>query len=184
MSNHTRTTATTDNVEILYHRVERLRDRFPEWDTLSHGERAARARRLDPDSRASTHNVTLRQYHEAVIDTLADPDVDVDVTHLALGDDDFEPAVSDTSLGNELFRTPITDVVNNGDEILASTFLGSGQANGNSYFEAALVSEAGGEDLFINRLLLDDPENRLDPKTDDVTATINITISQRDASEV
>ena len=178
------TTTTVDNVEVLYHDVADLKAQYPNWTDLTDAEKATRARTTEPAARASTHNVTLRQYHEVVVDALDGQDVDLGVTHLALGDDDFAPAVSNTALGNELFRTTVTDIVNRGEELLASTFLSADQANGNSYFEAALVSETGGEDLFINRLLLEDPENRLDPKTDETTATVNITISQLDESEV
>lgn len=185
-ADQTHVAASIDNVEVLIHAVEDLRAQIPDWDELTRREKLQRSRDVEPVRRWETHNVTLEQYHEEIIRGL-DPAVenDLEISHLALGNGDSAPSVGDDGLENELFRTTITDIVNRDTEILASTFLTSSMANGDSYYEGAIVGErAEGSDLFVNRLLLDDPEGRLDPKTSQNTATVNITIGQEDQSEV
>ena len=138
------------------------------------------ARDAEPIAELTEHNVTRAAYHEAVVGLLGGESTDLEVDSLALGDDDSDTVADDVVLGNETFRTSLTDSIVDGQSFTASVFLDSTEANGESYFEAALVAETGSGDIPINRVVFDDPEGRLDPKTNEATATIEIEITQQD----
>ena len=91
--------------------------------------------------------------------------------------DGFDLSHSPTSL--EVTVEPGEAFVD-GQSFTATVFLDSTEGNGASYFEAALVAETDSGDIPINRVVFDDPEGRLDPKTNDATATIEIEITQQD----
>ena len=138
------------------------------------------ARDAEPIAELTEHNVTRPAYHEAVVGLLGGESTDLEVDSLALGDDDSGTVADGVVLGNEIFRTSLTDSIIDGQSFTASVFLDSTEGNGASYFEAALVAETGSGDIPINRVVFDDPEGRLDPKTNDATATIEIEITQQD----
>jgi hypothetical protein len=130
-----------------------------------------------------THNTTRASYHEAVIGGLAGvvPDLEADV--LALGDSTADTStLSDSaSVGNETFRTSVTDTSYDGQSFTASVFLDSTEGNGQTFEEAALVAEqSDGSDLPLNRFLIDDPGGLLSPKSENETVTIDIEITQED----
>jgi len=129
-----------------------------------------------------THNVTRAAYHEAVVGNLAGSSSDLTVDKLALGDSTTATGnlAKTAVLGNETFRTTVTDGFADGQEFVASTFIGSAEGNGKTYEEAALVAETGGGDTPVNRFLIDDPGGLLAPKTNSETVTIDITITQQD----
>lgn len=164
----TTTAVTTDNVRVrLYDAAE-----APTLDA---------ARDAEPVAELTEHNTTRPAYHEAIIAALGGGATDLEVDVLALGGDDSGSVADGAALGNESFRTSLTDSVVDGQSFTATVFLDSTEANGSSYFEAALVAETGSGDIPINRVVFDDPEGRLDPKTNDATATIEIEITQQDA---
>jgi len=180
------TTDLVDNVEVGLYETDRLRDEIPEWDELSETEKLERLRDEDPETEISSHNVTTDDYR-AHLARLANPDVDEAPevgSHLAFGDDATAPATSDSSLKNEVYRTEVTDP-NAGDDpqtFSTITLLSSDEAVGDSLLEAALVDDATG--LHLNRVLLSDPENRLDPKTQDYAVTVQVDIIYSDATQV
>lgn len=139
------------------------------------------ARAADPKREYHAHNTTRASYHEAVISLLNGGGDDIAADVLVLGDDDSDTAqIADGNpLGNEIFRTSITDPRQDGQTFRTTTFIDSTEANGQSYFEAALVAETGSGDLGINRITLADP--LLDPKQEGETVTIDIDITQEDA---
>jgi len=164
----TTTAVTTDNVRVrIYDAAE-----APTPDA---------ARDAEPVAELTEHNTTRPSYHETVVGLLAGSGADLTADSLALGDDDSGSVVDGAVLGNETFRTSLTDSVVDGQSFTATVFLDSTEANGSSYFEAALVAETGSGDIPINRVVFDDPEGRLDPKRNDATATIEIEITQQDA---
>lgn len=139
------------------------------------------AQDAEPIAETSEHNTTRPAYHTAIIDGLEGTSIDLQVDSLALGDDNSTSIADGNTLGNELFRTAITDKIRDGQSVKFVIFLDSTEGNGNSYYEAALVAEqSDGSDLPINRTVFDDPEGRLDPKTNEVTAIIEVTITQQD----
>ena len=143
---------------------------------------AEAAAEADPIGEYHTHNATRRQYHESIIDALGGASVDLEVDSLALGDDDRdtgEIAAGDV-LGNETFRTDVTDPITSGQTFRASTFLDSTEGNDQTFREAALVAETASGDVGINRVVIDDPGGLLDPKSASETVTIDIDIKQED----
>lgn len=144
---------------------------------------AEAAERADPQREYRTHNTTRVAYHKEIIDGLVGsttPDIEAD--KLVLGDStaDTDTLAETAVLGNETFRTSITDTVDNGQTFQASIFIDSTEGVGQTFEEAALVAETGSGDLPINRFLIDDPGGLLDPKSGDETVTIDIDITQED----
>jgi hypothetical protein len=145
---------------------------------------AAADSQASPKAVYETHNVTRGTYHEEIVGALDGTAPDLTVDALALGDatTDTSNIAAGSALGNELFRTTPTDTFTDGQTFVASIFLDSTEANGNSYEEAALISEqSNGTDLPINRFLISDPGGLLDPKSPNETVTIDIEITQQDA---
>jgi len=142
------------------------------------------ARRATPLREWRRHNTTRAAYHEAVVSALAGTAPDLEVDALALGDAETDTSELATmaAVGNETFRTSVTDARPSGQTFRATIFLDSTEANGQTYREAALVAEqADGSDLPINHVIIDDPGGLLDPKSAGETVTIDIDISQQDA---
>jgi hypothetical protein len=131
-----------------------------------------------------THNVTRDIYHVSVVSQLNGTNTDLTADKLALGDSTADVSALGTrqALGNETFRTSITDGFRDGQTFTASTFLDSSEGNGQTFREAALVAESSsGTDTPINRFLVNDPGGLLDPKSSNETVTIDIEIRQEDA---
>jgi hypothetical protein len=99
------------------------------------------------ETRCITKGETSRtdSLHEYFVDNL-DPDntnteANVSAGFLGLGTDAGSgTATSDTDLNNRTFEEPVTDVADNGKELLASTFLDSTEGNGNDFDELGLFS--------------------------------------------
>jgi hypothetical protein len=129
-----------------------------------------------------THNTTRDVYHEEVVRALNGVNPDLTVDALALGDSTLATAdVPDNDpLGNETFRTTVTDTSVNGQTFTAATFLDSTEGNTQTFNEAALVCERASGDLPINRFKIDDSGGLLDPKSSGETVTIDIRITQQD----
>lgn len=172
MSTHSDTpSATETNVTVRVYDAE-------EAPTLD----AARA--ATPTDVWRDHNTTRGAFHEGVVSALAGTAADLEVDALALGDS--TTATSDlaagAAVGNETFRTTVTDARPSGQTFRATIFIDSTEANGQTYREAALVAEqSDGSDLPINHVIIDDPGGLLDPKSSGETVTIDIDITQEDA---
>lgn len=116
-----------------------------EWDELSAKEKLEATRGLEPEEEHTDYNTTVDGMHEYfAINLNPDETLEEDVTHLAVGDDDTSPATSNDELNNEVFRKEVTDHSQNGNELLASTFIESDEANGETLREVGLF--AGGEE--------------------------------------
>lgn len=142
----------------------------------------AAAEDAEPLREYRLHNTTRAAYHEAVVGNLAGSSSDLTVDKLALGDSTSATGTlaKTAVLGNETFRTTVTDGFADGQDFVASTFISSSQGNGQTYEEAALVAETGSGDTPVNRFLIDDPGGLLAPKTSDETVTFDVTITQQD----
>lgn len=140
------------------------------------------ARASEPRREYATHNATRSQYHETKIAALNGTTVDTGIDAVALGDDATPVGnIGSSILGNETLRIGTVDLSVSGQTITASAFVDSTQGNGQTFEEAAVVAERPGGDLGINRFLLDDPGGLLDPKDQNETVTIDITITEQDA---
>jgi hypothetical protein len=123
-----------------------------------------------------TTNTTVDGLHEYIVGNL-DPTqaVDLNVTHLAVGNDDTAPTTSDTTLTNEVHRTEITDIIDNGNDFTTSTFLDSSEANGYTLNEVGLFTDDGTADnLMVNHALITSIE-----KDSTKTATIDVELQFR-----
>jgi hypothetical protein len=145
---------------------------------------AAAAAESYPKETYKTHNTTRGAYHETIVEGLngTTPELTVDAFALGGSATDTSSIAPGSALGNELFRTTPTDTFTDGQTFVASIFLDSTEANGDSYEEAALIAEqSNGSDLPINRFLISDPGGLLDPKSPNETVTIDIELTQQDA---
>lgn len=137
--------ALTGRIDRKTHLVEDLKEQYPEWDTLSKEEKKAASRNVTPADTESVYNVTTDALHQYFVDNL-DPDntnaeANVTASHLALGTNGGAGTnVSDTDLNNRTYSESVTDVADNGKDLLASTFLDSTEGNGNDFDELGLFS--------------------------------------------
>lgn len=163
-----------DNVRISLHDVGDLRERFPDWDSLSKQEKLERSRRVEPDRVVESSNVTTTGLHELIVDLLhVEQAVDEAASHLAVGTGNTAPSSGNTQLNNEVYRVAVTDSTDRGNELFTSTFLDSTEANGYNLVEAGLVtSAAGGSNILLNHALISDIE-----KDNESTATIDASLS-------
>ena len=127
------------------HELGHLKTAFPQWEQLSKEEKLEASRKVQPVAEDTVYNVTTDALHEYFVDNL-DPDntnteANVDVSFLALGTDASSgTAETDTDLNSREYEEPVTDVADNGKELLASTFLDSTEGNGNDFDELGLFS--------------------------------------------
>jgi hypothetical protein len=176
---------------VATYAIETIRELIPDWKRLSRPERIAALEDLEPETEFSTHNVSTSAYREYLAQ-LHNPEVNsqsVTWTNMAFGADDTAESLGDEHLGNEVYRDAIDDHVDNSteQEYAGVLLIGSDEAVGLNLKEAALVSEAdpgNADDIAANRALLDDPDNRLDPKDSDHAVTVRIELSYLDNSEV
>ncbi len=185
------TTSITDNVRVATYAIEKIRELIPDWRSLSRKEQLRALESVESESEFTTHNVSTSTYREYLA-ILHNPEIDsqsVTWTHMAFGADDTAESLGDEHLGNEVYRDAIDDHVDNSteQEYAGVLLIGSDEAVGLNLKEAALVSEAdpgNADDIAANRALLDDPDNRLDPKDSDHAVTVRIELSYLDNSEV
>lgn len=162
------------NVEWRSYNEQRVRNSYPEYDDLDALEmrlgdsfrhqpdpldaaRIEALNRLSCDDTARSHNTQLQVFHENIVDAI-DPNQTVtaiEASHLALGDDDTTPAYGDTGLTNELRRDAVDSTTDNGNDLVTSTLLGSGEGNGNTYRELGLVSASSGGTFLNHSLFLE-----------------------------
>lgn len=165
------------NVHVRVHDVADLRARYPDWESLSRRERLARTRRVAPIHTDRVSNVTVVGLHEHVVDAL-DPDqsVDLDASHLAVGDDDStDPATGDTSLNNQIGVIERAASTDGGTSLTTSTLIDTSELNGNTLKEVGLTTAASGGTL-LNHALIDPVD-----KDDDKTVTVDVDLTAQDA---
>jgi len=113
------------------------------WDELSDKEKLEATRELEPVEEHTDYNTTVFGMHEYfAINLDATQTLEEDVTHLAIGDDDTAPSDTNDTLNNEVFRKSVTDYAQTDNELLASTFIESDEANDETFREVGLF--AGG----------------------------------------
>ena len=127
------------------HEVGHLKTAFPQWEQLSKEEKLDASRKVKPVAEDTVYNVTTDALHEYFVDNLdpdnSGPEANVSVEFLGLGTDAASgTAQTDTDLNTRAYEEPVTDIADNGDELLASTFLDSTEGNGNDFDELGLFS--------------------------------------------
>lgn len=137
--------AITGRIDKKVYDTESLTERFPDWDDLSKGEKLERVRDVEPASEETVYNVTVDRFHEYFVDNL-DPNQsaakdNVTASWLALGTGGGNgTATTDTDLNTRVYSETITDHADNGKDLLASTFVDSTEANGNTLDELGLFT--------------------------------------------
>lgn len=96
--------------------------------------------------------MTVQQY---VIDNVGNEiltDIQADVSHIAVGDDNTTPTTSDTSLGNETYRESFRneEIINH--KLFTEIFMDISENNGNNIREAGVFNAASGGDMFSRSL--------------------------------
>jgi hypothetical protein len=165
----TEQTNTSDNIRIAVYDEQ-------------HAPSYAAAQTACPQREYRTHNVTRDVYHQEVVSALNGVSPELTVDALALGNSTLATAdvPAGDPLGNETFRTTVTDTSVTDQTFTAATFIDSTEGNGQTFTEASLVSERPSGDLPINRFLISDSGGLLDPKISGETVTIDIEITQED----
>lgn len=132
-------------IDTKVHNVDELRSQVDDYDSLSDEEKMELTREVEPEYEDTVYNVTTDQLHQYFVDNL-DPDnttasANVGASWLGLGTNGGGgTATSDTDLNTRAFEKQVTDVADNGKDLLASTFLDSTEGNGNTFDELGLFS--------------------------------------------
>ena len=143
------------------------------WDEMSDKEKLSVLNGAEPDEEQTDYNTTVFGMHEYFAQEL-DPnqDEDEDVTHLAFGDDDTEPDVTNDTLSNEVFRKEVTEYSQNDNELLASTFIDTDEGNGETFREVGLFAGPDEADVMWNHSTISAIQ-----KDSSRTITIDVTLS-------
>lgn len=174
----------TGQIERKTYSTEALQSEYPDWDSFSDEEKLAAMRDTSPEDSESVFNVTTERFHEYLVDNL-DPQVttddNLDANWMALGTDSASgTAVTDTDLNTRVFEKQVTDHADNGTELLASTFISSTEANGNTLNEIGLYTGdpanlASSSVFLINHATFSDVV-----KDDQRTITFDVTLTFSD----
>lgn len=128
------------------HDVSTLRQEYDNWDSMSEKEKLSATRSIEPTDTEIVYNITTDELHEYFVANLdpdnTNPEANVSVGWLGLGVDAATgTATSDTDLNSRTYEEQVTDVADNGKELLASTFLDSTEGNGDDFDELGLFTE-------------------------------------------
>lgn len=147
-------------------------DQLPnDWDELSDDKKLAHLRSQEPVESHRDYNTTVSGMHEYfAINLDSTQTLDEDTSHLAVGDDGTTPSSTDSSLTNEIFRKTVTDHSQVDNELVASTFIDSSEANGNTFREIGLFAGPDATDRMWNH-------STIASITKDNTRTITIDVT-------
>ena len=166
----TDTISITGRIDTKAYSAETLPDN---WDELSDKDKLKATRELEPVEEHTDYNTTVFGMHEYFAINL-DPTqtLEEDVTHLAIGDDDTAPSETNDTLNNEVFRKEVTDYSQTDNELLASTFIESDEANGETFREVGLFAGPDTADRMWNHSTIASIE-----KDNTRTITIDVTLT-------
>jgi hypothetical protein len=146
MTQHT-TLSVRGHIEMQVFDRETLAETYDDWESLSKEAKHSRLHNgtVDPVQTRETPNVTTESLHQYFVDNL-DPDntsaaANISAAWVGLGDGGGSgTTVTDTDLNNRLYEETVTDHADNGDSLIASTFLDSTEGNGQTFDEIGLFS--------------------------------------------
>jgi len=176
----------TGRIDARTHSIDRLEKAADsDFDSLSKEEKLELSRKVEPEYEETAYNVTTDRFHEYLVDNL-DPgnsgnEANLSVAWLGLGTDSASGTnTSDTDLNNRTFEEPVTDVADNGKELLASTFLASTEGNNNTFDELGLFT-GNPADLANNDVFLINHATFADvTKDNSKTVTFDVTLTFSD----
>jgi hypothetical protein len=164
------TTTTEENILCRTHDLPTLQDKYPDWGEYSRPERHHLTAQTPAETVSIHRNITVDGLHESIVDLLNPSSSNTPaVSELALGDGDSPPVSGNTSLNNEVERIAVTETSDRGTSLAVSTFIDTGQANGETIREVGLVDSGG---TLLNHALVTPID-----KDDETTATIDVTLS-------
>lgn len=143
---HTNATlALTGRIERKTYSTEKLSSTVDSWDSLSKEDKYEAVQEFEPDDSETVYNVTTDRMHEYFVDNLdpnnTSPDSNLSVSHIGLGTDaSAGTTTADTDLNERTYSETVTDVADNGKDLLASTFLDSTEGNGETFDELGLFT--------------------------------------------
>jgi len=141
------------------------------WSEMSDEEKMAYTDDLDPVDEVTDFNTTVRGMHEYfAINLDRNQTLEEDLEFLAIGNDDTAPQVSNSTLNNRVFEKQITTVTQNSNEVVASTFIDTNEANNNTFREVGLFAGPNASDRMWNHSAIANIEK-------DVNRTITIDIT-------
>lgn len=135
----------TGRIERQTHSIDTLKSQHNSWDEMNKSEKLAASREVEPSDTETVYNVTTNNLHEYFVNNL-DPNQtsvedNVEIQFIGLGtDSETGTGEADTDLNNRTFEETVTDVADNGEEILTSTFVDSTEGNGNDFDEVGLFT--------------------------------------------
>jgi hypothetical protein len=148
----------TGRIDAKVHKEEDLRSAADDYSSLSREEKMELARCVEPESEQTVYNVTTDALHEYFVDNLdpgnASSAANLDAAWVGLGTNaSGGTSVSDTDLNTRTYEETVTDVADNGKDLLASTFLDSTEGNGDTFNEIGLFtgppSNLSNSDVFL-----------------------------------
>jgi len=174
-------------IDLKTHNLDDLKKQTnKEWDSLSKSEKLSLTRSVNPADMETVYNVTTDRLHEYFVDNLdpgnTNPEANITAAFLALGTNGGGGTLSsDTDLNQREYEESVTDVADNGKDLLASTFIDSTEANGETYDELGLftgdpANKADADVFLINHATFSDVT-----KDNTKTVTFDVTLSFSDA---
>ncbi len=159
------------NIRVAVYDTRELK-RVSDWDALTDEAKLGVMDDQAPLREHHHHNTTTVDLFEYLVDDLdQNQSVDVDVTHLAFGDDGTHPSSGNRSLNNEVYRTTIASSTDAGDTLETRTLLDTSEANGYTLREIGLVTASSGG-LLLNHSLIND-----EAKNDQKAFSIDVSLS-------
>jgi len=132
-------------IDTRVHDESNLRQEVENYESLTKEEKLQLTREVTPEYEDTVYNVTTDRLHEYFVDNL-DPDnsnaeANLSVAWVGLGTNGGGgTATSDTDLNTRTYEETVTDVADNGKDLLASTFIDSTEGNGNTFDEIGLFT--------------------------------------------
>lgn len=138
--------------------TEELREQYDDWGEMDEREKLEATRDADPADEQTVYNVTTDLLHQYFVDNLDPAQTgakdNLTAAWLGLGTDSGSgTSTTDTDLNTRVYEETVTDHADNGKDLLASTFIGSDEANGNTLNELGLFTGdpagLGNTDVFL-----------------------------------
>jgi len=173
-------------IDTKVHSEDDLREATDDYDALSKQEKMELAREVEPEYEDTVYNVTTDNLHEYFVDNL-DPDnnnteANVDVSWLGLGTNGGGgTTTADDDLNTRTYEEAVTDVADNGKDLLASTFLDSTEGNGNTFDELGLFSGDPASLANAEVFLINHATFAAVTKDNSKTVTFDVTLTFSDA---
>lgn len=178
---------TESNFEIMgqidrqTHNIDSLKHQYNGWDDMSKLEKLNASRKVEPDETDTAYNVTTTNLHEYFVNNL-DPNQNgvkdnLEISFIALGETSGSITENDNDLNNRLYEERITDVADNGTELLTSTFVDSTEANGEVLNEVGLYTGDPDQRSSDSVFLLNHANFADVTKDDSKTLTFDVTLS-------